>query len=152
MAALEYTERWVCMHEDFHVHRQTKMVHVQSLPCDGAPWVAGRRTKEDGIFAEDDVIELSGIGEETREKLNRVGSVKKVEHLAGLYDDDLKMLAEVNGLGYALPLKAHAQAKTATAGKYKGVIIDHRTSDNPYKSRYPDRWMEMMDASTAMRK
>jgi len=44
------------------------------------------------------------------------------------------------------------QARTAVAGKYRGSVIDHKKSKNPYKSLYGDRWMEEIDKLTYMRK
>ena len=82
----EYTDCWVCVHEELLVQCETERIHVKSLPGNGAPWVARRRSKDDGIFKKDDVIELAGIGEETVRKLKSFGSIKKVMDLAIKYE------------------------------------------------------------------
>lgn len=148
----EYTDRWVCMHEELQLHRETERLRVKNLPGDGAPWVSGRRSKDDGIFEEDHVTELTGIGDETANKLKSFGSIKKVTDLAMLHDEDLQLLAEMNSLSYPLLDRARTQVKTAKSGKYRGKIINHKNHPDPYRSRYPDNYIEMVDASTAMRK
>ena len=62
--AIEYTDWWVCTDSDFLVHRRTKIARVCALPGKGVPWVLGHRLKDDGIFKEDGVYELAGIGKE----------------------------------------------------------------------------------------
>ena len=57
--AMEYTDRWVCTHRDYLVHRRTEMARVRALPGDGTPWVSGHRSKDDVIFEEDDVTQLA---------------------------------------------------------------------------------------------
>ena len=53
------------MHEELLVHRETERLRVKNLPRDGAPWVLGRRSKDNGIFEEDHVTDLTRIGDET---------------------------------------------------------------------------------------
>ena len=110
------------MHEELLVHRETERFHVKNLPGDGAPWVSGRRSKDDGIFKEDHATKLAGIGEETAKKLKTFGSIKKVSDLAGLHGEDLELLAEMSSLSYPLLDRAHTQAKTAKPGKYQGEM------------------------------
>ena len=64
-AALEYTDRFVLTHEDFSVRMKTEVGRVKTLEGDGAPWVTGKRTAEDGIFDEDPLTKLAGAGEAT---------------------------------------------------------------------------------------
>ena len=47
-----------------------EIARVRKLTGDGAPWVTGRRTEEDGVFDEDPVSELKGIGDEKAKILN----------------------------------------------------------------------------------
>ena len=35
--AIDYTDRWVCMHSDLELHRQTKWLRVKALLGNGAP-------------------------------------------------------------------------------------------------------------------
>ena len=109
----EYTDRWVCTHRDFLVHRLTEMARVRALEGDGAPWVTGHRSKDDGIFNEDDVSVLAGIGTETAKKLKSVGNVTMMEDIASLLDDDIETLAEENGLSFGVLEKAREHARTA---------------------------------------
>ena len=150
--AQEYTDAWVSMDHHFMVHRQTEITRVIKLPGDGLPWVAGHRPKDGPIFEEDDVCMLDGIGDVTAKKLKYYGSVTTVGHVAYFLDEDIETLSEVNGLSVGILQTARLQARTAVAGKYRGSVIDHKKSKNPYKSLYGDRWMEEIDKSTYMRK
>ena len=116
------------------------------------PWIAGHRPKDGVIFEEDDVCVLDGIGDVTAKRLNHVGPVTTVGHVVGFLDKDIKTLAKVNGLSVGILQTGRSQARTAVAGVYRGVVIDHKKSKNPYKLLYGDRWMEEIDNSTFMQK
>ena len=124
--SFEYTDRWVCTHRNFLVHRLTEMARVRALEGDGAPWVTGHRSKDDGIFNEDDVSVLARIGTETAKKLKSVGNITTVEDVASLLDDDIETLAEENGLSFGVLDKAREHARIAARRKYEGVVTDHK--------------------------
>ena len=116
--ALEYTGRLVLTHKDFLARRQIEISRVQALTGDGLPWVTGRRTKQDGIFEEDPVTELSGIGDEKAGILKRVGDVTLVSHVALLLDKDIKTPSKENGLNEYLLWKNWAEVKAAASGGF----------------------------------
>ena len=65
---------------------------------------------------------LDGIGDVTAKKLKHFNLVTTVEHVAGFLDEDIKTLAEVNGLSAGILKTARAQARAAAAGKCEGVV------------------------------
>ena len=66
-------------------------------------------------------------------------------------DDDIKTLAEENGLSFGVLDKAREHARTAAQGKYEGVVTNHKKK-YPYESRYGHLWMDVIDASGNMMK
>ena len=95
--AFEYTDRCVLTQKDFELRIKTEIARVRSLQGDGAPWVTGHRTQEDGIFEEDPLTKLSGVGNKTAEILAKY-EVKLVVDAALLGDDDIQILCDEPGL------------------------------------------------------
>jgi hypothetical protein len=111
-----------------------------------------RNHPKDGvIFGEDDVCKLAGIGDKTTKKLKHFGLFTMLVHVTWLLDADIEPLAKMKGLSFGLFETAHEQARTAAAGKYKGVVIDHKKSKTPYELLHGDCCMEVIDASPAVR-
>ena len=115
--AFEYTTKVVVTHKDKLARRMVEIARVRKLTGDGAPWVTGRRTVEDGVFEEDPVTALKGIGDEKAKDLNGQG-IFKVAHVATFEDNDIQTMAEIDGLSVGLLRQIHAEAKTVAPGKF----------------------------------
>ena len=150
-AALEYTDRFVLTHEDFFVRIKTEIGRVKTLEGEGAPWVTGKRTEEDGIFDEDPLTKLAGAGDATATILEQ-WEVVLVADVACLDDADVQTLGEVNGLGEARLERMRTQARTAHKGKFDRASVDHKKAVNPYESLHGDRWLEEIKKTTYMMK
>ena len=148
--AFDYTGRVVLTHKDFVLRQQTEIARVRSLTGDGLPWVTGRRNKEDGIFDQDAVTVLHGIGDE-KARVLRIDGVTKVEHVACLLDEDIASLAERDGLTVNLLKKARDEATTAAPGKFNNVVVDHKKAANPYESLYGENWKQEINETTYMK-
>ena len=55
-----------------------------------------------------------------------MGNVTTVEDIVSLVVDDIKTLAEENGLLFGVLHQAREQARTAASGEYEGVVTDHK--------------------------
>ena len=71
--AFEYTGKFIHTHKDYVVLQWTEIARVKALTGDGAPWVTGKRTEEDGIFDQDTTTELSGVANATAKLLSDAG-------------------------------------------------------------------------------
>ena len=92
-AALEYTNCVVLTDKDFWLRIWTEVARVKTLSGDGAPWVTGHRTDEDGIFDEDQITKLSRAGQKTAAILAQ-HDIYLVEDVACLVDEDIPTLVE----------------------------------------------------------
>ena len=104
-------------------------------------WVEGERTDEDGIFDEDPVSFIKGIGGAAAKVLARMG-VKTVRQLARSRSSRIDRL--VKKRGFTRP-KVNAwieSAKQTNSGAFVANVIDHRREANPYLSRYGDEWKD----------
>ena len=96
--AFECTDCYVLTQKDFKLRIETEIARVRSLQGDGALWVTDHCTQEDGIFEEDPLTKLSGIGNKTAEILTKY-EVKLVVDAALLGADDIQILCDEPGLG-----------------------------------------------------
>ena len=142
-AAFEYTNRVVLTDHDYWVRIRTEITRVKTLDGNGTPWVTGQRTDADGIFKEDLVIRLAGVGK-TREAILEKQSIVLFQHVACLEDEGVKTLAKVQGLGEVRLWQIRTIAQTAHPGKFDRATVDHKKASNPYESLYGDRWIEVI--------
>jgi hypothetical protein len=123
-----YTGKTVVSIKDWGKYMAAANRRVQAL-SDMAPWSVSVRPK-DAIYDEDPVTLLVGIGAATEKELLQLG-VKTVGHLKAFTG---KLNSRLNSL--------RAQAQTvALIGKCPAKL-DHRQATNPYKSRFPETYLE----------
>ena len=71
--SFEYTGKFIHTHKDYVVRQWTEIARVKALTGNGAPWVTGKRTEEDGFFDQDPTTELSGVANATEKLLSDAG-------------------------------------------------------------------------------
>ena len=141
LPVFDYTNQWVVtitQYVDECIPRQIKKIREHGAK---KSWVEGQRTNDDGIYDEDCVTMIKGIGKSTRQLLSRMG-IKTVRQFARLRSSRIQQLTMKRGVTVG---KVHSwieKAKGAHTGVYQVKVVDHRRSPNPYKSRYGDAWEE----------
>ena len=89
----DYTNRWVVtitQYEEECIPRAIRKVKDNGIK---RRWVEGERTGDDGIFDDDPVTILKGVGKSTRQLLARMG-IKKVRHFARLRQSRIAKLTK----------------------------------------------------------
>ena len=142
--SFSYTNCWV--------HNITKFQEQVSLQISRAKkegktrrWVTGRRPnkkKNPDLFQEDSVARLKGV---SAVKKNLLASVN-IHVLKDLLGPHAQAVVTLKGIGAAGLAKLQSIARTAKTGSYVSCQVDHRRSDNPYKSRYPETWEQEIAA------
>ena len=136
-----YTNRWVVTITEYNdecVPRQIQMIKTKG-PTRG--WVEGMRTPEDGIYDDDTVSFLKGIGPQKVKVLAHMG-VKTIKQVARMRAARIDRLIKKRGVTKAKVLQWIEDAKSAHSGAFDRPITDHRRAANPYQSRYGDGWDE----------
>ena len=102
-------------------------------------WVEGERTPEEGIWEEDLVTVLDGIGPGRARTLRRMG-IRTVRQLATRRSSRIDDVCRRKGFTRdRINVWLHA-ARNAHDGAYVSHVVDHRKASNPYISRYGDDW------------
>ena len=99
----------------------------------------GQRTEDEGIWDDDIVTKIKGIGKSTQKLLSRM-VIKTVRHFARIRSTRITQLTKKRGVTIAKVNKWIEEADSAHDGVYQPHVVDHRKSSNPYKSRYGDVW------------
>ena len=128
----------ITQYEDECIPRQIKKIRTSGSK---KAWVEGDREKEEGIWDEDPVKILDGIGQSTEKLLARMG-IKTVRQFARLRSSRIQRLTKQRGVTVAKVHRWIEQADSAHDGAYQLKVVDHRKVANPYKSRYGDAWQE----------
>ena len=137
----DYTNRWVVtitQYEEECVPKQIRKIKKKG-PRKG--WVEGERKETDGIFDEDPVSNIKGIGKSKVKILARMG-IKTVRQFARLRSSRVNQLLKQRGVTRAKVERWIDIAQSAHNGAFVSNIVDHRLSTNPYLSRYGDDWKE----------
>ena len=99
----------------------------------------GRSNCGDGIYDEDPVTKITGIGNSVKPVLARMG-IKTVRQFARLRSSRIAKLTEKRGVTHTKVETWLQDVKSAHSGAYQLHVIDHRRAANPYESRYGDEW------------
>ena len=141
LPAFDYTNRWVVtitQYEEECIPRAIRKVKDGSVK---RGWVEGERTEDEGIFEEDPVTILKGVGKGMARWLARHG-IKKVKQLTRLRSARISRLTKRRGLNVVKVQEWINEAKGAHSGEFVMNVVDHRKAVNPYESRYGDAWRD----------
>ncbi|KAF0703228.1 hypothetical protein AaE_015483, partial [Aphanomyces astaci] len=145
-----YSGKWIRTIDEFEQLQQQEIRRVKALEGKGLPWFQGKRTKTDGIFCNDPVTSLIGVGVKKSEKLASLG-IHVVNDLKNMCDEDMRAASKL-GLGITLCAlrQLHMQTLEAQPGAYMDVSIDHKLAVNPYLSLYGSEWKSHIQRSNLM--
>ena len=131
----DYTNRWVVtitQYEEECIPRQIRKIKSTTVK---KGWVEGERTPDEGLFEEDPVSMIKGIGKKAKALLARMG-IKTISRFARLRSSRIKTLVKQKVITTVKVTTWLQVARSAHPGEYHLNVIDHRRADNPYKSRY----------------
>lgn len=147
-----YSEKWICTIPDWNDMKNREIARVQSLPGNGPPWVTGHRNKDNGIFMEDCISLLDGLGKTVAARFNSSG-ITTVHMISCLSDKEIKTISSnTPGITAAKLTRIRDFAKTAKSGAWNGRIINHKESENPYQSLYGSVWEFHLSKCAQMKK
>ena len=131
-----YSKKWIRTIDEWREMAMKEIVRIKALPGTGAPWSTGQRTKEDGIFLDDNIMELTGIGKTLAAKLADCG-ISSVRDIALLSDTAVFSMARtIDGLSSRMLISLQSACAFAKVGKWPGLIVNHKLADDPYLSQY----------------
>ena len=135
----DYTNRWVVTISQYLDECVPRQLHKIKTKGPRKGWLEGERTPDDGIYDNDPVSVIKGIGPGKVKILAHMG-VKTVKQVARMRSARVNALIRKRGITEVKVLEWIESAKSANPGSFDRNIIDHRLTSNPYQSRYGDEW------------
>ena len=135
----DYTNKWIVTiteYEEECIPRQIRKIRQGSVK---RGWVVGERSVDDGIFDDDPVTRLKGLGKSTAKHLARMG-VKRVKQFARMRQGRINKVTRLRGVTGTKVEAWLQEARSAHPGKYVCDVTDYRKAANPYLARYGDDW------------
>lgn len=151
-----YTDKWLRSISTYEQAVELKIASIRKLSPAKAKqqgWITGLRPPN-LLFKEDTLDKLvagvpgiqkpkRGLGSKALRTLKESApDVKTVGDLANLAEDRVKTLGKLRGFSEKRLNFLQEAARGAQNGAWVGNVVDHRESDNPWKSRWPDNWEE----------
>ena len=154
----DYTGKTMVNMGKWYELRDAEIARVKNIPGKGGQWVKKADRPKDEYWKDDPVSEIDQIakGGKREEVLKEVygvttiGSISQMQ--SRLLSIDVEIPSHMNDLSYNMKMKLVNIAEEAEEGSCPHVTIDHRKTENPYKSRYGDKWEEEIENVTELNK
>ena len=98
-------------------------------------WCSNPREQDNRIWKEDPISFIEKLGRTSEIKLNEIG-ITKVFQLANIQDETIVEKAHQSGITHNRLQSFIHKARQAIEGTCNLPIVDYRTAENPYLSRY----------------
>lgn len=135
----DYTNKWVVTITQYEQECIPQQLNKIREGGSKRRWVEGTRTVDEGMYDEDPVNKIRGIGKKARALLARMG-IKTVRQFSRLRSSRIATLTKKRGITRAKVKTWLEAARSAHVGAYQPHVIDHRRAANPYESLYGDDW------------
>ena len=132
----DYSGKWMLSVGEAREKEQDECARVKALLGPGGQWVTGLRTQGE-VWMDDSIDMLKGVGAVARGNFEAAG-IRTVADMFMAPED-----TSIKGFTRSHLDRLRQQAERAQQGAFPADrVIDHRLSDNPYKSRYGGAWRE----------
>ena len=98
-------------------------------------WYNNQRDQDNRIWQQDPISMIEKLGSISNSKLNNIG-ITKVFQLTNIEDNTIDDKSRQSGISYNRLRAFIDKARQAIEGSCDIPIVDHRTAENPYFSRY----------------
>ena len=139
LTPFNYTGCWVETITTFEEECIPKQIKKIKSLTQKRGWVEGERTPEEGIWEEDLLTVIPGIGPSKAKTLRRMG-IRTVRQLARQRSSRLDAICRRKGYTRTRLNEWLLAARNAHPDAYVSHVVDHRKHRNPYQSRYGDEW------------
>ena len=150
----DYSGKKIISIKEFDQRANDEIKRVKSLKTStiNSPWITNQRDKKSAdprIWEEDNLIRIPKVGPGLVKKL-KLCNVNKVKDLMNLPESTKADLIS-KGIPKTSLESAVDKCATAIPGECEIQTIDHRQSDNPYKSKFPNDHADRIKKASALR-
>ena len=153
----DYMQKKIVTIKDYELAVKSEIKRVKYLNIKSAisTWIVDTRPNGyDEYHEEDEVSVLKGVGKTTMTKLNKHG-IYFVGDLKRLSNDDAHALNAAEKVHNFKVVRSLAEQAIPGKNPFQRLNLtkfnrDGTPTDNPYRSRYGDRWREAIECSTAL--